>query len=382
MLNKLAAELDTCWPGRVVSLLWGPWRTAGMVSAEVERQFNRRGIHLIAPERGVAALIDELQRGRKGDTEVVLNAGQLPCLTPPPKVEDFPLLGDGTVTAIPDGLEVTRLLDPDRDRYLHDHRLDGHPVLPVAAAMELMAEVAALARPGHEVAELRDVQLLKGVILDDGPRSVTVRATAAQPIGESTVLDVTVVDAPTGRMSYRAEVILRSGLPAAPGHPAPSSSGLDPFPMPLEQAYDELLFQGPLLRGITGIEGMDGERMVATLAPSSPQRCVTGATGRWIIDPVLIDSGFQLCLLWARTHLDVTPLPARVRRYRRFAAAPRGPVRCELRAQMRTDGHILDTQYAFLDSQGHLLAIIEDMEVACSRSLNRLAGAGAGSGPR
>ena len=383
VLNKLATSLDARWPGRVVSLLWGPWKTAGMVSAEVERQFDRRGIHLIAPERGVGALIDELERGRKGEAEVLLGAGPWQGAAPSPRVEGFPLLGDATLTSVPDGVEVTRVLDPDRDLYLRDHRLDGHPVLPAAAAMELMAEVAALARPGHEVAELREVRVLTGVIMDDGPRSVTVRATAARPIdGDGIVLDVTVVDVRTGRTGYRAEVVLRLTLPAAPRHTAGASNLLEPFPMSLERAYDELLFHGPLLRGITGIEGIDGEGMVATLVPSSPQRCVTGGTGRWIVDPVLIDSGFQLCILWARTRLDATPLPARIRRYRRFTAALDGPVRCELRAQVRTGGHILDTQYAFLDGQGRLLAIIEDMEGACSRSLNRLAGAAAGGDGR
>ena len=151
------------------------------------------------------------------------------------------------------------------------------------------------------------------------------------------------------------------------------------FPMTVERAYDELLFHGPLLHGITQIEGINEDGMVATLLPSSPQRCLAGAgPGSWIVDPVLLDSGFQLALLWARIRLDTTPLPARIRRYCRFAALPDGPVQCDLRARVRTGGHILDTQLSFLDARGRLLVSIEGMEFAVSRSLNRLASAVSG----
>ena len=61
--DELAAWLDARWPGRVTSLNWGPWKTDGMVSAEVERLMNSRGVTLIPFDRGVAALLDELDRG-------------------------------------------------------------------------------------------------------------------------------------------------------------------------------------------------------------------------------------------------------------------------------------------------------------------------------
>ncbi|MGH3940756.1 MAG: SDR family oxidoreductase [Pseudonocardiaceae bacterium] len=375
VLNKLAAWLDARWPGRVVSLNWGPWKTAGMVSDEVQRRFNQRGIQLIPPQHGVAALLDELERGHKGDVEVLLGSGPWQVATP--------LLDDARVAQEPNGTALTRMLDPDRDLYLRDHCLDGHPVLPMTAAMELMAEAAAGARPGGEVAELHDVQVLRGMILDDGPRSITIRTTSAQSVDDGgDAVQVTILDGRDGRVAYRARVVLHQALPGAsrvPPVPARSSPGLDPFPMTVEQAYDELLFQGPLLRGITRIEGIDDDGMVATLLPSSPQRCLAGAgPGSWIVDPVLLDSGLQLALLWARERLDRTPLPARIRCYRRFAALPDGPVRCDFRARVHAGGHVLDAQLAFLDARGNLLAFVGGLELTLSRSLNRLAGAVSG----
>lgn len=75
VVNKFALYLDRSWPSKVVAINWGPWRKAGMVSAEVERQFADRAMQLIHPESGRRALIDELRYGRKGEVEVVLGGG-------------------------------------------------------------------------------------------------------------------------------------------------------------------------------------------------------------------------------------------------------------------------------------------------------------------
>ena len=93
-----------------------------------------------------------------------------------------------------------------------------------------------------------------------------------------------------------------------------------------------------------------------------------------MIDPVVVDSAFQLSILYARSHYDMTPLPARFRSFRRFAPLDGSPIRCEFRSRARAGGHVLDTQIAFLDERGRLLGLLEDLELSCSRELNRLAG--------
>jgi hypothetical protein len=46
-----------------------------MVSPELEREYGRKGIGLIAPEDGVTALLQELEFGSKDSTQVVLMCG-------------------------------------------------------------------------------------------------------------------------------------------------------------------------------------------------------------------------------------------------------------------------------------------------------------------
>lgn len=81
VLNKLAIWLDRRWSGRVVSVNWGPWAGVGMVS-DLEEHLGRRGLGMIPPEAGCAALVDELRFGRKGEVEVVI-AGDLGGLDGP-----------------------------------------------------------------------------------------------------------------------------------------------------------------------------------------------------------------------------------------------------------------------------------------------------------
>jgi acyl transferase domain-containing protein len=94
ILNKLAHWLDRRWPGRVVSVIWGPWSGVGMVS-QLERHLGRRGLGMISPEVGRTLLVDELRHGRKGDVEILYSGGlgtleePLPCelVSPAPEAE-------------------------------------------------------------------------------------------------------------------------------------------------------------------------------------------------------------------------------------------------------------------------------------------------------
>ncbi|WP_394828393.1 SDR family NAD(P)-dependent oxidoreductase [Pendulispora albinea] len=71
-LDKLAHHLHATVRGRVLSINWGPWRGAGMVKPELEREYERRGIALIDPEAGVERFFEELLEGT--EPQVILTA--------------------------------------------------------------------------------------------------------------------------------------------------------------------------------------------------------------------------------------------------------------------------------------------------------------------
>jgi NAD(P)-dependent dehydrogenase (short-subunit alcohol dehydrogenase family) len=76
-LDTLALAAADRFTGRTLAVAWGPWAAAGggMVSAELEREYARRGIEVIDPEAGVEALIREIVDGPRDVHQVLYVAG-------------------------------------------------------------------------------------------------------------------------------------------------------------------------------------------------------------------------------------------------------------------------------------------------------------------
>jgi acyl transferase domain-containing protein/NAD(P)H-dependent flavin oxidoreductase YrpB (nitropropane dioxygenase family)/NAD(P)-dependent dehydrogenase (short-subunit alcohol dehydrogenase family) len=75
ILNRLASRLVDLWPGKIVSMNWGPWAGAGMVTPELARQMQSRGIGLVSIGGGQRAALDEFLYQAEGDVRVLIGAG-------------------------------------------------------------------------------------------------------------------------------------------------------------------------------------------------------------------------------------------------------------------------------------------------------------------
>ncbi len=87
--NDALGTLSRVWgdrfAGQVLSVDWGPWESGdgGMVSTDLEREYERRGVGLIDPAQGAACLLQELAAGqggsrvREGTSQVVYLCGEL-----------------------------------------------------------------------------------------------------------------------------------------------------------------------------------------------------------------------------------------------------------------------------------------------------------------
>ncbi|MEO7328209.1 MAG: SDR family NAD(P)-dependent oxidoreductase, partial [Minicystis sp.] len=98
-LDKLAWWLEERIKGRVVSIDWGPWAGAGMVSPELSREYDRRGIGLIDPQEGLDAFLDELLHGSRAAQVILMNAAPKvliwqPVVEPSPMTAPSPVVLD------------------------------------------------------------------------------------------------------------------------------------------------------------------------------------------------------------------------------------------------------------------------------------------------
>jgi hypothetical protein len=316
----------------------------------------------------------ELRYGKKGDVVVLLTAGGRaapPGGRPPARTRTGAMMDGATSTGNGrTGLEFIRTLDPSLDLYLQDHQLSGKPVLPMAVGCELMAEAASLAFPELELVGMRELKVLRGIVLEDGPRAVRILAKPLVMTPERAEVEVTIAATEDPRrVHYRAVAELALGLPEPPRDEGLVLRDARPFPLSVNDAY-RWLFHGPRLRGIKTVSGVTGEGIAGSIRPSSPRELLAHATDApWLIDPVVIDSALQLILFWLRMHWDVAALPSGFRGFRRFGHLSGSPVECRARIWGDPAHIIMHADVVFVGDGGRVLGVLEDVEGTCSKSL-------------
>ncbi|MBL9124167.1 MAG: SDR family NAD(P)-dependent oxidoreductase, partial [Planctomycetaceae bacterium] len=186
ILNRCARRLQSIWSGKVVTLNWGPWSGAGMVTPEVAEKMRAQGVDLIPVAAGSAAACREMLSPRGDNPRVVLGrgpwldaerlrAGRLDLSA------SGPLLAGHSVEVGGDGRVEARVRLNPQTRYLRDHCIEGKAVLPVAVAVGFMAEAAHRARPAWHVASVANVRMLGGITVEGAGREIIV---AAEPLGQ------------------------------------------------------------------------------------------------------------------------------------------------------------------------------------------------------
>jgi NAD(P)-dependent dehydrogenase (short-subunit alcohol dehydrogenase family)/acyl carrier protein len=75
-MDQLAWSLNQQLAGRVISINWGPWSSAGtgMVSAELEREYKNRGIGVIPLAEGITNLLAELNHPGEEAQVILMSA--------------------------------------------------------------------------------------------------------------------------------------------------------------------------------------------------------------------------------------------------------------------------------------------------------------------
>ncbi|ASW73090.1 erythronolide synthase [Chryseobacterium piperi] len=73
VLDDYARALDKRLKGKVISINWGPWKGAGMVSPTLETEYERRGISLIPLDQGKETFLNEIKYGT--ESQVLIMSG-------------------------------------------------------------------------------------------------------------------------------------------------------------------------------------------------------------------------------------------------------------------------------------------------------------------
>ena len=390
LLNRIAAQLARRWPAcHPVAVNWGPWEGtrhgAGMVSDAVRAKFEAQEVTLVAPEGGAAAFFDEILRGPRDCTEVVLGAGpwekhesERAGMPEAPRAR-WPLLpGAQQAPAAKGGTAIRRRLDVAADPWLGEHRIGAVPVLPLAVAAEMAAEAAAEIWSDWTVTGLADLRLLNGLRLEgDAPCEIDLVAQGSEH-ADATGFAARVELRGTGavaRPHYRASVRM---VPSALHTPDPEALAQDILahpvarsPIPAGRAYREMLFHGPSYQLLKVLEGLDTGGARAEVRPS---RAADFGGGAWLFDPGLLDAAAQLAWVWSIHSRGQPALPNAIGRATRLGLGAARQMVMRLHpglgpAEVRAD-------VAIADAAGQPLLLIEALEATSDAGLSRFCGWG------
>lgn len=369
VLNKQAhieaRRRPTC---RVVSINWGPW-DGGMVTPALKKLFAEEGVGVISTTAGAQQFLKEIAADPSGAVEIVV-LGQLEGTAAQPhsnntlaaKKNPFPSTEPMTVA-------FERELNIESYPFLRSHVLKGRAVLPVAIIIEWLAHGAMHNNPGMAFHGFDKLEVFKGVIIHPGERIALQIVTGGSHSEEG--VDRTLVQLRSGdTLHAQAEILLAATL-----QPATASLNIgegDPSAFIADGYYqDGRLFHGPDLQGIDRVEVASEQGAVAWAKPAPLPNAWARQPLRstWLTDPLAIDSGFQLMILWCQEFCGRGSLPASIARYRqhvlRFGAEP---IQVALQVEQRAE-HTATATIEISSAGGQLLARMEGYRCVMDDSL-------------
>jgi 3-hydroxymyristoyl/3-hydroxydecanoyl-(acyl carrier protein) dehydratase len=157
LMCKIISSLRTTRPDtRGIATDWSAWAQIGMATRRsIPEMMRRAGIDMLEPDTAVPVVRREIIVGTKGEVLVADALGML-LESPDPDggldlelagerlKHDFPVAGQVVGMDTHRGLTFEFELDPKDEPFLHDHAMDGTPLLPGVMGIEGFAEIASL----------------------------------------------------------------------------------------------------------------------------------------------------------------------------------------------------------------------------------------------
>jgi Polyketide synthase dehydratase len=259
------------------------------------------------------------------------------------------------------GLTMLTELDPGRQAFLDDHRIDGTPVLPGVMGMEGFAEAAHALLPGWHVSALEDVDLQAPFkFYRDEPRTLELRALLRDGGDGTVVADCRLIGRRTlpGKgeqetVHFTGRARLTKAPPASPPErETPSAEAPKGGEVDREAVY-RVYFHGPAYQVLERAWQADGD-VVGRFAPDLPPAHEPPGQPTEIA-PRLIELCFQTAGVWELGRTGRMALPTHVDRVVRFeGAAETGPLFAVVHPR---DGEGVDAEV--VDEGGHVRLRLE-----------------------
>ncbi len=347
LLCKITSSFRTTRPAtRGIVIDWSAWGGVGMATrGSIPKMMELAGIDMLPLEAGVPLIRRELTTGgTRGEIVIGQRLGVLlnewdatggletstakaPKNLPAQGPTQGPMIGKMATIGLQSGLTIETTLDPAIQPFLHDHQIDGTPVLPGVMGVEAFAEAALALLPGWHVEALENVNFLAPFkFYRKEPRALTLEA-AIHPQRDNLTLLATCrltgsralpnQAEPQVTTHFTAQVRLTKQAPKVFSVPAP---GLPKGHIIEAADIYRLYFHGPAYQ-VVERAWWDGRRVVGLLANSLPVNHLPSELPT-LMAPRLIELCFQTAGVWEMGTQGRMGLPQHIDRVSSSIGAP------------------------------------------------------------
>ncbi len=376
LLAKLCSSLRNRRAGtRGIAIDWTAWGEIGMATrGSIPQMMAAAGIDMLPPAIGIPLVRRELTAGTDGEVVIGQRLGGL--------LDEWHETGGLDVAAVAGraggllsaeirgmglhtGLVVETELTPAAQPFLHDHQIDGVPVLPGVMGVEAFTEAARLLFPDRHATAVERVRFLAPFkFYRHEPRTVTVQARFRLD-GDDVVADCRLLGSrllprqsePIVTEHFAARVRL-SPAAAAPAQAAWPAAGDGPA-VTAAEIY-RIYFHGPAYRVVERAWAVDGG--AAGLMPSNLPDGHEPAAAATITSPRLLELCFQTAGIWELGRSGRYGLPSAIDRIRWLRPATEASGR--LCAVVRPADAAGAFDARVLDESGAVLVVVEGYRTA------------------
>jgi NAD(P)-dependent dehydrogenase (short-subunit alcohol dehydrogenase family) len=366
ILNKTALLLQRHNPNcRVISINWGPWE-AGMVTPELKKAFQERGVEVIPVDVGARILVQELMP--KEESNIQLVVGNLPEVQPEPLQAEL------------HEYQIRRKMRLESNPFLIDHQIGERPVLPATCAATWIVNACEQLYPGYKFFDISNYKVLKGIVFDQTLADeyvLELKESAKTPSGEVQFDALIWSINNNGRKIYHytAGVTLAAELPEAPVEKLPQEIYGDPEQeMNGQKLYEEgILFHGPAFQGVEKVIHISESKLVMQLRlPKTDERFQGQFPVQNKNNPYIYDAIVQILLIWTQVYHKAPCLPSSLIKMEQYRNIPfEEPCIVTMEVQSNTETAVVGNIRA-QDTDGRVYVRFTALEGTISPLLTRL----------
>jgi acyl transferase domain-containing protein/NAD(P)-dependent dehydrogenase (short-subunit alcohol dehydrogenase family)/acyl carrier protein len=317
LLCKLTSNFRSSRPAtRAIAIDWTAWGGIGMATrGSIPKIMELAGIDMLPPEAGIPVIRRELTAGAtRGEVVIGQRLGALLSEfdedgglreSPAELLRDLfphqgPMVGNFVSMSLNDGYSIETTVDPEVQPFLHDHQIEGTPVLPGVMGIEAFAEAALCLLPGWQVESIEDIHFLAPFKFYRSEPRILRLETRVHPHGDHLIAKCRLIgerSLPNAEPQRTIHFTARVNLAKKPVLKLTSRGFTQPSGSAVEAAdIYRVYFHGPAYQ-VLEKAWWDGKRIVGLLAKDLPPNHHPSELPT-IMAPRLLELCFQTAGVW------------------------------------------------------------------------------------